>query len=136
MITSSTPSPARIMTRQSSRSARSSRGAQNLQQPSRSAVRARVRQHQCGLPGPAARRTPLAGAAGSPAAFAVPGFAAARNAAATGYQGIMDASAASGHDPGFAEHLTSEDLRLLRSAAGGPGDRGLGALLGGPPRFG
>src|ERR1700744_3175823 len=42
----------------------------------------------------------------------------------------MDASAVSGHDPGFAEHLTSEDLRLLRSAAGGMADRGIEALLG------
>ena len=42
----------------------------------------------------------------------------------------MDASAVGGHDPGFAEHLTSEDLRLLRSAAGGMRDRGIEALLG------
>jgi hypothetical protein len=45
--------------------------------------------------------------------------------AAIGYYGIMDASAVSGHYPGFAEHLTSEDLRLLRSVAGGMHDRGI-----------
>jgi hypothetical protein len=82
------------------------------------------------LPGTGRTSHALAEAAGRPATFAVPGLAAARNAAATGYQGIMDASAASGHDPGFAEHLTSEDLRLLRSAAGGTGDRGIEVLLG------
>ena len=36
----------------------------------------------------------------------------------------MDASAANGHDPGFAEHLTEDDMRLLRSVAGDVRDRG------------
>ena len=73
--------------------------------------------------GPVARRTPHAGAAGSPVTFAVPGFAAARNAAATGYQGIMDASAVNGHDPGFAEHLTGEDLRAWQREHLAPAQR-------------
>src|SRR6202007_898968 len=60
----------------------------------------------------------------------VPGWGQPRTGAEIGYHGIMDASAVSGHDPGFAEHLTSEDLRLLRSAAGGMADRGIEALLG------
>ena len=42
----------------------------------------------------------------------------------------MDASSVSGHDPGFGEHLTGEDLRLLRSAAGEIHEGGIEALLG------
>jgi hypothetical protein len=42
----------------------------------------------------------------------------------------MDAGAVSGHDPGFAEHLTDDDQRLLMSLAGDARDRGIEAMLG------
>ena len=51
----------------------------------------------------------------------------------------MDAGPVSGrdprHDPGFAEHLTEDDMRLLRSVAGDVRDRNLVALLGDPRLF-
>jgi hypothetical protein len=48
----------------------------------------------------------------------------------------MDASAIGGHDPGFAEHLTEDDVRLLLSVAGDMRDRGIETLLGDPRVFG
>lgn len=42
----------------------------------------------------------------------------------------MDAGTQGWHDPGYTEHLTDDDLRLVRSVAGGTGDRDIEALLG------